>query len=261
MLATLALVVPGSVGAQGTGAVVASSSTGATGVTGQTGPPAVLSASVTACHADPLQANRSATFSSQMTSVPGTKTMDVNFELQEHTAAAIGFAAVSAPGFGEWVASQPGVGIFTNYHQVTSLPAPASFRVLVRARWLDRRRRVIRREQIVSPVCVQPLETPDLAIGVLRRAPGPQAGTVLYSLQVLNTGAAGAGPFQVSLTVNGAALADASVTGLSAGAAAIVQFEGPACTAGSTLSAVADPTGAVVEPANHARSKTFPCTR
>ena len=137
---------------------------------------------------------------------------------------------VSAPGFGAWVTSQPGVGIFTYSHEVTSLPAPAAFRVLVRARWLDRHRSVIRRRELVSPLCAEPLETANLVLAkalTRRHAPGASNGNVVYGLEVLNAGTAAAGTFEVSLTVNGAALPDASVTGLAAGATALVQFTGP----------------------------------
>lgn len=258
-LATIALAVPGSVGATGTPIVVGA--TGSSGSTGPTGPQPVLTANVTSCHADPLQANRYAIFASQMTSIAGTRTMSVDFELQERSARDAPFATVVAPGFGTWVTSQPGVGIYTYSHEVTALPAPAAFRVLVQARWLDRRHRVIRHEELLSPVCAQPLLTPDLAIGTLHRAAGASSGAALYSVQVLNTGPAAAGPFEVSLTVDGTALPLASVAGLDAGAAAVVEFSGPACTAGSTLTAVADPSGALSEPANPARTRVFPCTR
>jgi hypothetical protein len=262
-VATLALLVPGSVGAQGTPSVVAASATGPTGPTGPGGVNQPLSAGVSACHADPLEANRYAIFASQMTSVPGTRTMSVEFELQERNPGAAAFTTVSAPGFGVWVASQPGVGIFTYSHEVTSLPAPAAFRVLVRARWLDRHRLVIHREELVSPLCAEPLETPDLVVGkalTRRRASGsPSGGSFVYGFQVINVGTAPAGAFQVSLTVNGVPLPNASLTGLAAGASQLVQFSGPPCTAGSTLTAVADPGGSISEPADPARSRTFPC--
>lgn len=261
-IATLALLVPGSVGAQGTPPVVAASATGATGPTGPGGVAAPLSATVSSCHADPLQANRYAIFAAQMTSLPGTRTMAVEFELQERDAGALQFMTVSAPGFGTWVTSQPGVGIFTYSHEVTSLPAPAAFRVLIHARWLDRHRSAVRREVLVSPLCAEPLETADLVLAralTRRHVAGAPAGTVVYGLEVLNSGSAAADAFAVSLTVNGTALPDASVSGLAAGATVLVQFSGPPCTAGSTLTAVADPAGTISEPANPARSRTFPC--
>jgi hypothetical protein len=258
-LVALTLLVPGSVAAKGT--PVVGGVTGPTGPTGPSGSLQTLTASVTACHADPLQANRYAIFAAQLTAIPNTRTMSVEFSLQERSASAAAFVTVSAPGFGAWITSQPGVGIYTYNHEVTSLPAPAAFRVLVHARWFDRHRRVIRRDQLLSPVCAQPLQTPNLSIGALRRGPGAAAGAETYSVQVLNTGAVAAGAFQVSLTVNGVALSDVAVPSLAADTAQVVQFAGPACTAGSTLTAVADPGGAIVEPANPARTRAFPCTR
>ena len=123
--------------------------------TGPAGAVQTLSATLTACHGDPLAANRYAIFASQMTSIPGTVTMAVNFQLDERKGGAAAFAPVSAPGFGVWVSSQPGIGIYTYNHEVTALPAPAAFRVLVRARWLDRRHHVIRKDELVSPVCAR----------------------------------------------------------------------------------------------------------
>jgi CARDB len=224
-------------------------------------PTRLLSATLSTCHSDPLAANRYAIFASQMTSIADANTMAVNFQLQERSAKGAPFAAVSAPGFGVWVSSQPGVGIYTSDHEVTALPAPAAFRVLVRARWLDRRHHVIRRAVHLSPVCVQPLLAPNLAIGALTRAPGSQAATVSYTVLVRNAGTAAAGPFQVSFSVGGVALPNVTVAGLAAGATQLVTFAGPHCVAGSSLTAVADQAGAVSEPANPNRSKTFPCVR
>ena len=260
VIVSLALIAPGVVAAKGT-PIVVGGTTGPTGATGPAGQQQTLTASVTACHSDSLQANRYAIFAAQLTSVADTRTMSVEFSLQERSASTGGFVNVTAPGFGVWVASQPGVGIYTYDHEVTSLPAPAAFRVLVRARWLARRRHVIRTEQLVSPVCPQPALNANLAIGTLRRAPGAQAATEVYSVEVLNTGAAAAGAFQVTLSVGGVALADISVPGLAADSTTVVAFDGPVCAAGSTLVATAVPGGPIAEPANPARARTFPCTR
>ena len=146
--------------------------------------------------------------------------------------------------------SQPGVGIFTYDHEVTGLPAPAAFRVLVRARWIDRHHRVIRREMIVSPICVQPLLQPDLSIGLPIGRAAAGGGNVLYSVVVNNSGTAAAGPFAVSLSVGGVTLAPVTVPSLAADSTQLVQFTGPRCTAGSTVVATADSANAVSEPAN-----------
>ncbi|HXR14161.1 MAG TPA: CARDB domain-containing protein [Solirubrobacteraceae bacterium] len=241
------------------GAGARAAATGPTGTTGSVGSTGLV-ATLSACHIDPLTANRYAIFASQMTEVAGTRTMAVSFLLQERSGKAAGFVAVSAPGFGEWVSSQPNVGIFTYDHEVTGLPAPAAFRVLVHARWIDRHHRVIRHQMIVSPVCVQPLLTPDLSIGLpLTRAAGPTAATVLYSVVVRNDGTAAAGPFQVSLSVGGVALAPVALPSLAADSTQLVQFSGPRCSAGSSIVATADAGSAVSEPANVNRTRSFAC--
>jgi hypothetical protein len=254
-----ALLAPGAFGAA---AAIRPATTSVTGPSGATGPGGStgLVAKLSACHTDPLTANRYAIFASQMTQVPGTRTMAVSFVLQERSAKASAFASVPAPGFGEWVASQPNVGIFTYDHEVTGLPAPAAFRVLVRARWIDRHRRVIRHEMILSPMCLQPLLTPDLSIGTpLTRAAGSAKGTLIYSVVVRNVGTAAAGPFQVALSVGGVAVAPVTVSGLPADATQLVQFTGPRCAAGSSVVATADAASAIQEPANANRSRSFAC--
>ena len=236
---------------------------GVTGATGATGAGAPLSATLSACHPDILQANRYAVFAAQMTAAPEPRTlvMAVNFQLEERTGAGAGFAPVSAPGFGVWVTSQRGVGILTYSHEVTGLPAPAAFRVLVRARWLGHRHRVIHQSQRLSPVCVQAALTPDLAIGALARSIPTGAGTARYDIEVRNVGAAAVGSFEVTLSVGTTALAPITVAGLAAGAVQVVRFAGPSCTAGDTLSAAADPSGAIAEPANPKRTRAFACPR
>jgi hypothetical protein len=258
----LALLAPGAFGASSGSQAPANGTTGSTGSTGSTGALGGLVASVTACHADALTANRYAIFASQMTQVAGGRTMAVSFVLQERTAGSAAFSPVSAPGFGAWVSSQRGVAIFTYDHEVTALPAPAAFRVVVRARWIDRRHRVIHRATILSPVCRQPLLQPDLAIGEpLARSAGTQPGTVVYSVVVRNLGTAAAGPFQVSLSIGGVALPAVAVASLGVDSTQLVEFTGPRCAAGSTLVATADSGDAVTEPANADRTRTFACTR
>ena len=259
MIVLPALLAPGAFGAAASARVGATSATGPSGASGPVSSPGLV-ATLSACHADPLTANRYAIFASRMTALGGARTMAVSFLLQERAAKASAFASVPAPGFGGWVSSQPNVGIFTYDHEVTGLPAPAAFRVLVRARWIDRHHRVIRHEMILSPVCVQPLLTPDLSIGQpLSRAAGASAGTVLYGVVVRNDGTAAAGPFQVSLNVGGVALAPVTLTGLSDESTQLVQFTGPRCGAGSSVVATADASNAVNEPANANRTRSFAC--
>jgi len=162
-----------------------------TGSSGSTG----LIATLSACHTDPLTANRYASFASRMTSVPGTHTMAVSFLLAGAQRQGHGVHIGVRPRVRRVVSSQPAVGIFTYDHEVTGLPAPAAFRVLVRARWIDRRHHVIRHEMLLTPVCMQPLLTPDLSIGSpLTRAAGGAPHTLLYTVVVRNEGTPRPGP-------------------------------------------------------------------
>lgn len=259
--AVLALAAAGAQGSAppppGGGAVTAS----ATGPSGATGATAPLTAALSACHTDPVPANRYAIFASQMLAapVPGTLEMAVDFDLQERAVGAAVFTPVDATGFGVWIASQPHVGIFAYNHEVTALPAPAAFRVLVRARWIGRRRRVLHATSTLSPVCMQPLLVADLVIGRIARVPGGAAGTAQYSVEVRNQGNADAGPFQVGLTVGTTALPAAAVPGLAAGASAQVTFDGPACGAGSSVTATADPSHQIAEPTAPRRTRVVGC--
>jgi hypothetical protein len=257
--ASLMLAVTAAEGSQPSpSAVAASGSTSPTGSTGATGPAQPLTASVSACHTDTSAGARYAIFAAQMTAVPGTITMSVDFQLQERAADGHFAAVPAAPGFGVWVTSRRGVGIFNYSHEVTQLPAPGTFRVNIHARWLGRHRRVIHTGELLSPVCIEPLAAADLAIGPISHQPAG-GGQVAWSVEVDNDGTIAAGAFQVTLAVGATSLSPASVSGLAPGASLDVQFTGPRCASGAQLTAVADPSGAITEPADARRTKTLTC--
>jgi hypothetical protein len=240
-------------------------SAGATGATGATGP---LTATVTACHTDAVAANRYAIFTAVTSWLPGTVTMEVKFQLEERTSAATPFAPVavppSSPGFDVWSRSkppQPGTftSNFTDNQEVTQLVAPASYRVLVRARWIDRHERVIHVAETISAVCVQTLLSPDLQVARVVRARGGTATSENYNVELRNVGAVAAGPFQISLEIGTTALTPVMVAGLAPRASVIAQFSGPRCTAGDTLTAVADSASAISEPADARRTQSLTC--
>ena len=149
-----------------------------------------ISATVETCHQASGLAGRYATFAAQMTAVPGTAEMSIRFELDQRTPAAPGFHPLTGvPGFGIWTSSAPGVGIFGYSQEVSSLTAPAAFRVTVMYRWLGPRHRVIRRARRVTPACVVAVP-PAPAAGA---GPGAPAGTVVGSPCPAGSGPAGAG--------------------------------------------------------------------
>jgi hypothetical protein len=218
------------------------------------------SASVTACTTGASDTQRSATFSAVINAVPKTSTMSVSFDLYEQTSTSGGYVAVMAPGFGVWQTSSRGIASFTANENVVDLPAPASFRALVHFRWLNRRGRVIRRDDRVTTACVETVPAPDLSIVRIDHGPGsPPRTSEIYTIVIRNSGPGAAGAFEVALNVNGTALADQQVTGLAPQTATSVQFSGPRCVAGSTITAQVDPAGAITEPADANRTVSIPC--
>jgi hypothetical protein len=118
-------------------------------------PPGRVSATLGTCHQASDLAGRYATFAAQMTAIPASATMAIRFDLEARTPPDPGFHPVTGvPGFGGWTSSAPGVGIFGYTQEVSSLTAPAAYRVTVSFRWLGPRRRVLRRAHKVTPACV-----------------------------------------------------------------------------------------------------------
>jgi hypothetical protein len=124
-------------------------------------PPApAVTASVEQCIPSVNQADRSVTFTAQMTAVEGTQRMAIQFEVQERSPTDTAYHTVVAPGLSDWRSSEQRVKIYKYVKQVTNLAAPAVFRAQVRYRWLDARGHVIKRAQRRTPVCVQPVDIP-----------------------------------------------------------------------------------------------------
>jgi hypothetical protein len=216
---------------------------------------------VSACHVAVDLADRYATFAAEMVATPGTVEMSLRLELYEHTPAGAGYHLVSGvPGFGAWEASAPGIGVFNYSQEVTSLTAPASFRVAVAYRWTDAGHRVIKRASRTTVSCTEPAPLPNLVAGGVTIGPGAAAGTSSYGVEVRNDGAVGAGPFGVALKVDGQALAEQTVAELDAGALTDVEFTGPACAPGGTLEVVVDPEGTVPETSKADDSRAVACS-
>jgi hypothetical protein len=222
----------------------------------------VASATVASCLRGASASDRSARFSASMQALPRTRTMAISFDLFERTKGGA-FSSVPAPGFGVWQTSSPGITSFTANENVLQLPAPASFRAVVHYRWFNRRHRVIRIDTRVTPACIEPVVRtlePDLAVASITHAPGsPPATTEDFTVAVRNAGPGDAGAFAVALSVGGVTLPQQTVSSLAAGSTTTVQFTGPRCTAGASVTATIDPLGAITEPANDRRTVTIPC--
>ena len=124
-----------------------------------------VSAGLDRCVTAVPQAERSATFSGEMTAIPGTVRMAMRIEVQERMPTEAAFHTITAPGLGVWRASEPRVKVYKYFKQVTNLYSPASYRALVRFRWLTARGHILRQAERLTPRCVQPASPAPLPPG------------------------------------------------------------------------------------------------
>lgn len=199
------------------------------------------------CQAAVAQEDRFAIFEGEMRSVPRAARMQMRLTLQASTRDRSAWRRVASPGFGVWTSATPGVRRYVFTKRVENLFAPASYRVLVKFRWLDAAGTIVDRDTRRTPVCRQPDQRPNLMPLSLGIEPGSSRDTRTYLIPVVNRGRTQANPFSVTLTVNGQVQPFAAVTGLPAGERTVLSLEAPACRVGSSVSAVVDSDGAVDE--------------
>jgi hypothetical protein len=139
---------------------------------GATGP--LVAATLEQCVTSVDQTERSATFSGEMTAVPGTARMAIRIDIEERMGSEEGFHTVNAPGLGVWRDSEARVKVYKYLKQVTNLSYPAVYRASVRFRWLSAKGHVIRRTERLTTKCGQPaVLRPTVASGSEPAAPSP----------------------------------------------------------------------------------------
>jgi hypothetical protein len=217
------------------------------------------SARLVTCESALDPAGRLATFEGRMRTARGATRLQMRFTLQIQAKGRTGWRALSAPGFGRWLSSDPGVGRYVYTKRVVALLAPASYRTLVRFRWLGHDGHRFASDRATSPACRQADLRPNLRPLAIDSRPDADLEHARYVVPVINRGKTAAGPFDVVVTVNGATLSPARVPALEAGERALVEVEGPPCAAGSMLTADVDPTGAVDERAEADNRLTVMC--
>ena len=205
------------------------------------------------------QAQRFAVFEGRMGSVAGARRLQMRFTLQVRDADTPRWHAVAAPGFGRWVSSNPGVSRYVYTKRVENLVAPASYRALVRFRWLGTDGRRLASRLATSPACGQPDLRPNLRPLDIMARPAPGPGTTRYAIPVVNRGRSPAGGVELALTVGGQVLPLQIVEQLEAGERRVVSVEGPSCKPGSELTVDVDPSGAVDERDEADNRLTLPC--
>jgi hypothetical protein len=185
--------------------------------------------------------DRSATFEARMHAASGAERMQIRFTLQVRQGALPGWRRVSASGLDEWLTSYPDVRRFSYAKTVRNLSAPASYRMVVRFRWLDDDSEVLRRKRARSRSCRQPDLRPDLVATDIAAVDGG------YEVSLRNRGRTAAGPFSVAFAAGADELEPLALEGLAAGERRVVAFSGPACLAGEPLTATLDAADAVDE--------------
>jgi hypothetical protein len=108
------------------------------------------------CATSTVQAERSATFTAQMTATAATQRMGMRIELEQRLHGETEYHTVTAPGLGVWRSSEPGVKIYKYVKQVTNLQAPAVYRAVVHFRWLGEKGHVLKRAELRTARCLQP---------------------------------------------------------------------------------------------------------
>jgi hypothetical protein len=185
--------------------------------------------------------DRSATFEARMHPARGSERMQIRFTLQVSEGALPGWRRVAAEGLGRWQTSYPGVRRYSYAKTIRNLSAPASYRTVVRFRWLDEDGEVLMRSRATSRACRQPDMRPDLVAEELVPVEGG------YEVTVHNAGRSDAGPFSVAFAIGELVLDPVAVEGLPAGERRVVSFTAPPCRPAEPLTATVDSDDAVDE--------------
>jgi hypothetical protein len=245
ILATLAVAVPA-------GAAAAPARAAAPSAPGD-----AAHARLVACHTGADPTARWLTVDASMRTLEGTARMQLRFDLYRQRAGRL--VAVAGPGLGSWNDATPGVARLRFRKTIANLPAPGTYRVLVRFRWLDGGSLVLARARRLTAACVQPDPRPDLRVRSLLVAPAADPARRTYLVTVRNAGRSPAADFDVVLAVDGADQPAVTVAGLAPGATRAVSISGPRCAAGGTVQVTVDPDDRVDESIEANNRRTFPC--
>jgi hypothetical protein len=208
------------------------------------------------CDTGLAASERGVVYEGRMRRIAGTGRMQMRFSLQWRQPGSQRWSGVQGPGLGTWVSSNRGVKSYTFIKRIENLAAPATYRVVVRFRWLDARGQTIDSDHVTSRSCRQPDLRPNLVPGRIYSERIGDPDRRRYVVVVRNQGATAAGAFAVGL---GAPFAPSNVVDLGPGASTLVPFEGPRCDAPATLTAVVDPGGLVDEADEDDNALSVPC--
>ena len=135
-----------------------------------------------------------------MRTVRGATKLQMRFTLQSRGKGQVNWHALSAPGFGRWLSSDPGVGRYVYTKRVVALFAPASYRTRCAsagsaAAAAGSPRTARPRRPAARPTCV-----PTCARSAIDSRAGADPEHARYVVPVVNRGKTAAGPFDVVVT-------------------------------------------------------------
>jgi hypothetical protein len=177
-----------------------------------------------------------AEFQARMETVAGADRLRMRFTLEAQRRRRA-WRRVAAPGFGEWTSAEPGVTRYLHTRRVEELVGPVRYRVHVRFWWVDAAGGTVARAHARSRACRQPDRRPDLVVDDLVVEPTDDPAVHRYLVYVRNEGRSAVDAFDLAVT----GLAPVTVDGIEKDEERVVELTGPACAAGASLTAIADP--------------------
>jgi hypothetical protein len=210
-------------------------------------------AKLVACGTD----DQSLTVEGFMKSLAAKDTMQMRFGLQSFDRTSASWRALSGPGLDSWNKATTGIPRYRFQKRIENLPAPGTYRVVVRYRWLAGRKAFASASRTTG-ACVQPDPRPDLRVTKIEPVRLDRQ-VVQLKVRVTNAGRSAAGPFDVLVSVDGKTADTQGVVALSAKTPVDMQFRAPRCPSGSTLSVAVDSSGSVDEADEANNVKKLPC--
>jgi CARDB len=193
--------------------------------------------------------DRAAEFEARMDQIPGAARMKLRFTLETRRVGRA-WKKVVAPELGGWRTADAQTTRYISSRRVTALVGPASYRTVVRFRWLDADGAVVAASRARSRACWQPDHRPNLKLMALSVEGGSN-----YLVLVANTGRSESGPFDLTIT----GLPTQVVPTIAPGGEALIEVAGPACEPGAPITATADPLNLIAERSERDNALTRPC--
>ena len=205
---------------------------------------------LTSCEPD----QRAAEFEARMGKVDDAVRLKMRFILQARKPGKRSFKRVAAPGFSSWTTAEPDTSRYVFTRRVEGLVGPARYRAMVRFKWISAHGTTVLTARRYSKACRQPDHRPNLKLKALSHE-----GKHRYVALVVNNGRTASGAFELQVAVGETLLAPVTVASLEPGQQQLVTVFGPQCTAGTAITATADPQNLIDERSEIDNALTTTC--